>query len=44
MKTTFPLSVLAFTIAAFPLAAQTAKPAAPRQLRKRPPATHRQPQ
>ena len=29
MKTTFPLSVLAFTIAAFPLAAQTAKPAAP---------------
>ena len=29
MKTTFPLSVLAFAIAAFPLAAQTAKPAAP---------------
>ncbi len=29
MKTIFPLSVLAFTIAAFPLAAQTAKPAAP---------------
>jgi peptidylprolyl isomerase len=29
MKTTFPLSVLAFTIAASPLAAQSAKPAAP---------------
>jgi len=29
MKTTFPLSVLALSIAAFPLAAQTAKPATP---------------
>jgi len=29
MKTTFPLSVLALAIAAFPLAAQTAKPVAP---------------
>ena len=34
MKTIFPLSILALAIAAFPLAAQTAKPAAPPAAKK----------